>query len=150
MIAFDTNILVYAEDPAEPSGKHKRAADLLATAGKIDAVIPIQVLGEFVNVCRKKKITDVEKITAKVEDFSRIFETPHSSVADITDAAMLAEKHRIQFFDALIVVITRRAGTTILISEDMQDGLEIDGLKIVNPFATANDTFLADYLGSVL
>ena len=63
---------------------------------------------------------------------------------------MLAEKYQMQFFDALIVVITRRAGATILISEDMQDGLEIDGLRIVNPFAAANETLLADYFGSAL
>lgn len=150
MIAFDTNILVYAEDSTEPSGKHKHAANLLTKAGKIDAVIPIQVLGEFVNVCRKKKIAGVEIITAKIDDFSSIFVTPHSSVADIQNAAMLAEKYQMQFFDALIVVITRRAGATILISEDMQDGLEIDGLRIVNPFAAANEILLADYFGSAV
>lgn len=122
---------------------------MLTKAGRIDAVIPVQVLGEFVNVCRKKKITDVQKITAKVDDLSSIFITPHSSVSDIQDAATLAEKHQMQFFDALIVVIARRAGATILISEDMQDGSGIEGLKIVNPFAAANDTLLADYFDSI-
>ena len=40
-------------------------------------------------------------------------------------------------------------GATILLSEDMHDGLEIEGLKIVNPFVIANEILLADYFGSV-
>ena len=36
----------------------------------------------------------------------------------------------------------RRAGATILLSEDMQDGLEVDGLRVVNPFVAGNDAFI--------
>jgi hypothetical protein len=32
----------------------------------------------------------------------------------------------------------------------MQDGLELDGIRIINPFSTANETLLADYFGSAL
>lgn len=149
MIAFDTNILVYAEDPTEQSGKHKSAARLLTKAGRTDAVIPFQVLGEFVNVCRKKKIADVKAITIKIDDLSSIFETPHSSVTDLYDAMTVAEKYQMQFFDALIVVIARRAGATILISEDMHDGLEVIGLRIVNPFVATNESLLDDYFAQI-
>ena len=149
MIAFDTNILVYAEDPTERSGKHKSAARLLTKAGRTDAVIPVQVLGEFVNVCRKKKLVDAKSITVKIDDLSSIFETPHNSVTDIHDAMTVAEKYRMQFFDALIVVVARRAGATILISEDMHDGLEVIGLRIVNPFIAANESLLDDYFAQI-
>lgn len=52
------------------------------------------------------------------------------------------------FFDAVIIAVARRAGATLLLSEDMHDGLVIEGLTIVNPFVAGNEGVLADWLGS--
>ncbi len=38
----------------------------------------------------------------------------------------------------------------MLLSEDMQDGLVVDRLRVVNPFNAMNETFLADYFGSAV
>jgi predicted nucleic acid-binding protein len=47
----------------------------------------------------------------------------------------LAERHGFAFFDALMVAAALRAGSTTLWSEDMQDGMLVDGkLRIANPF----------------
>jgi predicted nucleic acid-binding protein len=78
------------------------------------------------------------------------FDCPETGSADLLEAFDLAERKMLQYFDALIVAVTKRAGATILLSEDMHDGLEIGGLKIVNPFVAANETLLADYFASAL
>lgn len=138
MIAFDTNILIYAEDPNDRGGRHLRAASLLASLALGEAIAPVQVLGEFVNVCRRKNLTTLELAARKVADYALNFDTPQTEPSDIGNAALLAERYDLQFFDALIVTVAARAGATVLLSEDMHDGLRIEDLRILNPFNPQN------------
>jgi len=47
----------------------------------------------------------------------------------------VAERHRLAFYDALIIAVALESGCTTLYTEDLQDGLVIDRtLKIRNPF----------------
>jgi predicted nucleic acid-binding protein len=55
--------------------------------------------------------------------------------AAIRAAVGLAGQARISFWDALIVVAAARAGATVLYTEDLNDGQEILGVQISNPFA---------------
>lgn len=150
MIAFDTNILVYAELPDSIDPRHRQAANLLSKAGLTGGVLPVQVLGEFLQVCRRKKILDVDLASAKVQTYSTVFQIAPTEVDDLLAAQELLKQFNLQFFDSLIVVVASRVGATLLVSEDMQDGLEINGLTIINPFAAANETLLADYFANAL
>ncbi len=47
----------------------------------------------------------------------------------------IAEKHQLNVYDGMIVAAAQLAGCTTLYSEDMHDGLVIDGLTIRNPYA---------------
>ena len=44
------------------------------------------------------------------------------------------ERYRFSFYDSLIVAAALEAGCTRLLSEDLQDGQVIEGLRIENPF----------------
>ena len=55
--------------------------------------------------------------------------------AAIRAAAGLADQARISFWDALIVVAAARAGAAVLYTEDLNDGQDILGVRISNPFA---------------
>lgn len=150
MIALDTNILAYAISEDDPLGRHKAALSLLAHVAPTGAIVPLPVFGEFFNACRKKKLTTADVIISRVELWMSVFECPPAASDDYLMASVIAERFKLQYFDALIVAVVKRAGATMLLSEDMHDGLEIEGLKIVNPFAAANETLLADYFGSAL
>ena len=51
----------------------------------------------------------------------------------------LAERYSFSIYDAMIVASALVAGCTTLWSEDMQDGLLVEGqLRIINPFARAD------------
>lgn len=150
MIALDTNLLIYAEDPTDPNGRHEVAASLIEKLAIGQNIIALQVLGEFLNVCRRKQTISLDLALSKAETYAFVFESPSTLAPDLLAAVQVSELYHLQYFDALIVVVSRRAGATILLSEDMHDGLEIEGLKIVNPFAAANETLLADYFGSAL
>jgi len=52
----------------------------------------------------------------------------------ILAASELEERHRLSFWDALVVEAARRSGATRLVTEDLQDGRTISGVRIENPF----------------
>ena len=55
--------------------------------------------------------------------------------ADNGRALFLAARHKLSFFDALLLAVALAGGATIFYSEDMQHGLIIeDRLTIINPF----------------
>ena len=54
----------------------------------------------------------------------------------IRNASFLREQHHLSFWDGLIVASALASGATVLYSEDMHDGLTIEGITIVNPFLT--------------
>lgn len=147
MIALDTNILVYSA-AATDDPRHLKALDLLDGLGASGAIVPLPVLGEFINACRKKQLAPSELLAARLAVWTEAFDCFPATVDDYRVAAVLADIHKLQYFDALIVTVARRAGATLLLSEDMQDGLVVDGLTIVNPFDAANEAVLADWLGN--
>ena len=51
------------------------------------------------------------------------------------DARAIARRDGITFFDALIISSAAQADCGTLLTEDMQAGRTISGVKIVNPFA---------------
>ncbi|MBI5567093.1 MAG: PIN domain-containing protein [Chloroflexi bacterium] len=51
-------------------------------------------------------------------------------------ASELREKYSFSFWDSIIIASALRAGCTTLYTQDMQNGLKVDGqLTIVDPFA---------------
>lgn len=130
---FDTNVLIYADDKAAPA-KQRRALDLAAEHRRArTGVVSLQVLQEyFVTVTRKLGV-DVRIARRKVELLAE-FDVATPDVADILAAIDLHRLHSFSFWDALIVRAAKQSGCSVLLSEDMQDTREIDGLQIVNPF----------------
>jgi len=74
----------------------------------------------------------------QVEDYRAVFACPATAVDDLADAAMLSDSYNLQFFDALIISVAERSGATILLSEDLQDGRQFEGLRVLNPFNPDN------------
>jgi predicted nucleic acid-binding protein len=133
---FDTNILVYADDKFAPS-KQKRAIDLVAQHRRAGTgVVSMQVLQEyFVTVTRKLRV-DAKIARRKVELLAE-FDVAAPDVADILAAVDLHRLHGFSFWDGLIIRSAKQAGCSVLLTEDLQDTREIDGIRIINPFAPA-------------
>ncbi|MFZ0959081.1 MAG: PIN domain-containing protein [Candidatus Sulfotelmatobacter sp.] len=129
---FDTNVLIYADDKADPA-KQQRALDLVAEHRRgRTGVVSLQVLQEyFVTLTRKLRV-DARIARRKVELLAE-FDVATPEVADILAAIDLHRLHGFSFWDALVLRAAKQAGCSVLFSEDMQER-EIDGLQIVNPF----------------
>ena len=128
-VFFDTNVLLYLAllDPQ----KADRSEELLLAGG----VVSVQVLNEFVAVSRRKARRPWNEM-ADVLDAVRI----NCSIMPLTvevheRALLLLDRFKLNIYDANIVAAALLAGCTTLWSEDMHDGLIIDGLTIRNPYA---------------
>lgn len=125
---FDTNVLVYAQ---EPSAKGDRARALLADGGRLS----VQVLNEFAVVCSRKLGRDWSAIGEAIADILVLLDPPSPLTLELhTAARTLAHDHMMSFYDALIVAAALAAGCETLWSEDLQHGRVVDGLAIRNPF----------------
>lgn len=136
-VALDSNILIYAELEPE-SGKGARAADIILRAAP-DGVIPAQALGEFIRFIQRRAPASLPGAIRQVAIYRAAFFTPPTTDEIIARAAETAEAHRLQLWDCVIAAASSAAGATVLLTEDMQDGRLLNGLRLVNPFDSANN-----------
>lgn len=131
----DTNVLVYLFDSDAPA-KRERARELLATHGvEGRLVISTQVLQElFVTLTRKLAVPLAPAQALAVLD--SLEELPVTTIDRplVRSAAALSIGHRISLWDALIVEAARASGCRMLLTEDLQHGWEVAGLRVENPF----------------
>lgn len=131
---FDTNILIYTDDRAIPQ-KQQLALNLVAEHRRArSGVVSLQVLQEYFVTATRKLHVDARTARRKVELLAE-FDVASPEVADVLAAIDLHRLHEVNFWDALIIRAAQQAGCSVLFSEDMQNAREIDGVRIVNPFA---------------
>src|SRR6202142_3015943 len=130
---FDTNALIYADDKDAPV-KQRKALDLVAEHRRArTGVVSLQVLQEyFVAVTRKLRV-DAAIARRKIGLLAE-FDVAVPEVQDILAAIDLHRLHGFSFWDALILRAAKQAGCSVLLSEDLQEAREIDGVHVVNPF----------------
>ena len=126
---LDSNIVLYLA--SEDLLKADRAQDLVAEGGTIS----VQVLNEIANISRRKMglswaetrnfllmirgLLKVEPITIEIHDVG----------------ISLAERYQLSVYDSMIVSAALSAECDTLLSEDLQNGLLINGrLRVLNPF----------------
>lgn len=125
---FDTNLLIYLL-----SGDRRKAdtAEALLAQG---GIISVQVLNEAVSVCRRKLGMPWEEVHELLAAVKACCEIVPLDLAAHEAALRLAEQHHLSIYDALIVASALQAGAHTLYSEDMHNGLTIDGTTVRNPF----------------
>lgn len=148
MIALDTNILIYAISPEDGKGRTTAALDLLDRLGVVVPILPLQAVGEYLNVARRHPEIDLAEAVSRIEVIMAAHRCVPSTARDFLLAVEVSARHGLQYFDALIITVAARAGATMLLSEDMQDGLEVEGIRIVNPFVAKNDAVISAFLES--
>jgi predicted nucleic acid-binding protein len=130
---IDTNILVYADD-AFDARKQTIALDLIvALRSKQEGVLSTQVLQEYFVTATKKLRLDAAFARQRLAQFARL-ELVQPSLDMLLAAVDLHRLHSLSFWDALIVQTASAAGCSVVYSEDMQAGVTIAGVRIVNPF----------------
>jgi len=132
----DTNILLYALAHSGDPREARARAFLLTASESEDLWVSSQVQVEFsANLVRKLGLSGAEALAA-LAVFEGFGIVPVGS--ELIERALRAmDRHRLSFWDSLIVVAALEANCTTLYSEDLQDGMRIEGLRIVNPLKAA-------------
>lgn len=133
-IFLDTNVLMYADD-LDAGPKRGVARTILERAFRErSGVLSTQVLQEFFAVSTRKLRVDPGLARRKVELLSRL-EVVEIDVQTVLSAIDLHRTHGFSIWDALVVRCAVRAGCETLVTEDLQAGRIIDGVRIENPFS---------------
>lgn len=143
---LDSNILVYAVDVGAGE-RHAMAADVLVRAMAADAILTTQAVGEFLAVARRKNPSTFVLAASEAARWTTIFPVAPTTSDHLIAAAAMAERFRLQFWDCVIWQAALAGGASIFVSEDLQDGLSIEGMTVLDPFPASNAHRLAALFG---
>lgn len=131
----DTNVLIYAHD-IEAKAKHETARNTLRQLWHDrTGVLSMQVLQEFyVNVTRKIRSPLPKNTARRIVNTYSIWCT-ETTPAEISEAFRIEDEARIGFWDALVIASALKSGAVRIVSEDLNAGQKIAGIRIENPFA---------------
>jgi predicted nucleic acid-binding protein len=134
-VFFDTNVLVYMFDRSEPA-KRERAEERFKREGLAgNAVVSTQVLQEFYVIATHKLDPALEPAKAydAVKDLCAL-SLVHIHPDMVLAAIRRSQTAQLSFWDSLIVEAAVHGQCQTLLSEDLQDGQVIDGVRIEDPF----------------
>lgn len=125
---LDTNVVVYLM--SGDAAKASKAESLVASGG----VISVQVLNEFTSVARRKLSLSWAETGDVLEALKANLEIVPVTLGVHERAVALASAHELNIYDASIVAAALENNCEAVLSEDMQHGQKVEGLRIHNPF----------------
>ena len=130
----DTNVLIYAHD-SDAKAKHAAAKSVLRDLwSDRNGVLSPQVLQEFYMNVTKKIPHPLSKASARLVVSTYAIWCIETTSVEISNAFRIEDESRIGFWDALIVASALKSGASRILSEDMNAGQTIAGIRIENPF----------------
>jgi len=130
---FDTNVLLYMYSGAD-SSKQVCAKELFrryAHDGRI--LLGTQVVQEFY-VAGSRKLgmpgQELQEAVAALLDLQLVVVGP----AQILSAVSKEKRHKISFWDALILAAAESGGAEIVYTEDLNDGQQYEAVTVRDPF----------------
>lgn len=132
-LTLDTNVLIYAVDQSEPA-RLAVAQQVLLAAARANVLLTAITLGEFFHVSMRKSKASPTVVKQSLQDWSVLFPVISYGIDDVSRAAVESDAGRFEFWDGVMLSAAERAGCTICLSEDMQDGAKLGGITVRNPF----------------
>jgi predicted nucleic acid-binding protein len=131
----DTNVLIYAYD-ADAGAKNEIARGILRELwSERTGALSTQVLQEFYVNVTKKIASPLSKPSARAVIDSYAVWCIDMTPTEISAAFHIEDEAGIGFWDALIIAAARKTGAERILSEDLNAGQIISGLRIENPFS---------------
>lgn len=140
-VLFDSNVLVYAMDPAAPD-KLRRAADTLdAFEPTGHGMLSTQVLGEFFRVVTQKLANPLTPAEAgkEVGRLVRAWPVLPVTALVVLEAVRGVGDHRLAYWDAQLWGTARLNQVEVILTEDFEHGRLLDGVRFLNPFVRSFD-----------
>lgn len=132
-IFIDSNFFIYLLNKDEEA-KRKQCAELLLKLEKTSTiVISTQVAKEVSAVLLRKFQYPADHLKVLLSQMER-FEVVETPVSLIRNGIDIMQSYKLSFWDALICATAAHAKCATIITEDMNDGQLILGMKIRSPF----------------
>ncbi len=130
---IDTNFFVYLFNMADKE-KWDKCHKILNQADKnVHFVISTQVLNEFISVMLNKFKIHPLVLKSIVDDMCE-YEVVETNINVIRKAIDVKALNQLSYWDSLIVSAAKSSKCSVVLSEDMNHGQIIEGVKIQNPF----------------
>jgi predicted nucleic acid-binding protein len=139
-VFVDSNILVYAHD-ADAGPKQKIAAAQLKALWQDQlGRISIQVLQEFYVTVTQKLGKPLAKSKAReiVRDYAQWVAIP-TTPQTVIRGSEISEGWRLSFWDSLILAAAEEQDCSTVLTEDLNAGQTVAGIRIINPFLLNQD-----------
>jgi len=132
----DTNVLIYAYNAADPAKQRATQAALVSLWDARIGAVSTQILQEFYSVATTKLRPAMSHDEAReVVSLYTAWPVVLIEPSLILTASRLVERHKLSFWDALMVEAARTAGASRLLTEDLNHGQVIEGVRIESPFS---------------
>lgn len=134
---LDSDIIIYSFDNEHP-GKKVVAQGLIEQAfSQQNGCISFQVTQESINVLIRhfRDKLSMDDIMLFLKEVLHPLQKVYPSLLLYENAINFHFRWKYSFYDSLIIASALNSDCTILYSEDLQDGQQIEDLKIVNPFS---------------
>ncbi|MCX6616100.1 MAG: PIN domain-containing protein [Acidobacteria bacterium] len=136
-VFVDTNVLVYAFD--QSAGHKRERARYLLDQLWSDArgCVSVQVLQEFyVAITQKVQKPLTQEAAADIVRDLSYWKLHAPGAKDVLRAIDLQRRHKISFWDAMILCSAAQLGCATVWSEDLTGNRDYDGVFVQNPFAS--------------
>jgi predicted nucleic acid-binding protein len=131
----DTNVLIYAHD-VDAKAKHEAAKSVLQDLwNSRSGTLSMQVLQEFYVNATRKIPRPISQVSARLVVDTYTIWCVQTTPSEISNAFRIEDESRLGFWDALIVAAAIKSGAHRILSEDLNAGQTISGVRIENPFA---------------
>jgi predicted nucleic acid-binding protein len=138
-VLLDTNVLVYIY--ADSDLRKQAIADVVANTliGSAQAVVSTQVLAEFFHTATRKIGIAPRIVRERLAQYAVLCGVLIITADVLTIAARAVIEHQLSFWDALLWATALVNHVPYILSEDFQDGIKIEGVRILNPFTPKFD-----------
>jgi predicted nucleic acid-binding protein len=142
-VFVDTNVLVYRFDAGKRDKQKQAEAWLTRLWQNRSGRISYQVLREFYVTVTRKLGNQLDMRDAR-DAVVALFAWQPAMDSDrmLSLAWDVEDRWAISWWDALIVAAALEQSCSILLTEDLQDGQDFDGVRVVDPFTHAPDDVL--------
>lgn len=136
-ILIDTNILIYASDPADGIRQELALRILKHLETTRTGRLSVQCLAEFVRVTTggQRPLYTWSEAAQQVESLMHAFPVFELTPMIVLEAVRGARDYGLAYYDAQTWAAARLNQVAIVFSEDFSDGQALEGVRFVNPFA---------------
>jgi predicted nucleic acid-binding protein len=141
-VFIDTNVILYLHDARNKEKKAVAVEWIRRLAARDWATVNLQSLNEASNAFLKKRwFASSDTAFEIVDGLSEFGDTP-VGWTEMRIARLLHKSLGYSWWDCLLLASALELGCSHFLSEDLQDGQQIGGLTIINPFTHAPEEIL--------